>query len=84
VHDEADGARRVALAEDFGELPVGHHAPRGDAAHDIEDALAVAARVNVHGLGLTLLVVALVGHSGVRPLCVRLRSYDTSRRPRGF
>src|SRR5215213_1879662 len=67
VHDEADGARRVALAEDFGELPVGHHAPRWDAAHDLEDALAVAARVHVNGLGLALRVSPFVCHPGVLP-----------------
>src|SRR5215212_1851368 len=63
VHDEADGARRVALAEDFGDLPVGHHAPRRDAAHDLEDALAVAVRVNVDGLRVS----PFVGHPGVLP-----------------
>src|SRR5215203_4005467 len=68
VHDEADGARRVAFAEDFGELPVSHHAPRRYPPHDLEDSLAVAARVNINSFGPTLRVTPLVGHLGAPPV----------------
>src|SRR2546421_12868194 len=43
LHD----ALPISLAEYVGELSVSHHAPHGYATHNLEDALAVARRVNV-------------------------------------
>src|SRR2546421_4848270 len=42
LHD----ALPISLAEYVGELSVSHHAPHGYATHNLEDALAVARRVD--------------------------------------
>ena len=41
MHDITDCASGVAVAEDYGDLAVGHHAARWDLADDGVDAFAV-------------------------------------------
>ena len=50
VHAKTNGARRIAVAEQLGDLAVSHHAARRNTSHDLVNALAICWVFFIHRL----------------------------------
>src|SRR6266403_6094794 len=66
MHDEAYSPRCIALAEDVGNLPVGHHSTAGNPTHDLVDALAILIDV-LRLVGEVLHLILDLFRSGLPP-----------------